>query len=71
MAADAERAVERATESLGYPVLKKEQNKAMNKFISGRDVFVSLPTGFGKTVCYAALPMALIICWIETALILL
>ena len=30
----------------------------MIKFISGHDVFVSLPTWFGKTVCYAALPMA-------------
>ena len=56
--ADAERAVERAAQSLGYPDLKKEQKEAMIKFISGRDVFVSLPTGFGKTVCYAALPMA-------------
>ena len=37
--------------------LTKEQLYAVEQFVSGRDVFVSLPTGSGKSVCYACLPL--------------
>ena len=30
--------------------------KCYNAFISGRDVFVALPTGYGKSLIYACLP---------------
>ena len=36
---------------LGYTSLKDEQRLCIAEFISGRDVFVVLPTGFGKTAC--------------------
>ena len=39
----------------GYK-LKKEQEEAIRKFISGKDVFVCLPTGYGKSVCFMFLP---------------
>ena len=48
--------VARAAASLGYLSLKSEQERAILAFVSGRDVFVSLPTGYGKSLCFALLP---------------
>lgn len=42
---------------LGYLQLKPEQMKVVMEFVRGRDVFAVLPTGFGKTLCYACLPL--------------
>ena len=42
--------------SLGYQTLKEEQLKVMTSFVMGNDVFAVLPTGFGKSLCYACLP---------------
>ena len=42
--------------SLGYYSLKKEQTDIILNFIIGNDVFAVLPTGFGKSLCYACLP---------------
>ena len=47
----------KAVQSLGYRYPTKEQLEVAEKFVSGRDVFVSLPTGSGKSVCYACLPL--------------
>ena len=44
--------------SVGYPELKRQQLEAMIAFMSGKDVFVILPTGFGKSLIYATLPLA-------------
>jgi len=30
-----------------------EQKEAVKAFVDGNDVFVSLPTGFGKSLCFA------------------
>ena len=43
---------------LGYSPLKEEQRASILPFLEGKDVFVLLPTGFGKTVCYSCLPLA-------------
>ena len=45
-------AVYEAINKLGFSSLKPQQMMAINAFIDRRDVFVVLPTGFGKTVFY-------------------
>ena len=42
--------------SLGYQTLKKEELEVMVRFIRGEDIFAVLPTGYGKSLCYACLP---------------
>ena len=47
-----------SAEELGYRDMKPEQLKLVLKFVEGNDVFAILPTGFGKSLCYACLPLA-------------
>ena len=47
-----------AASSLGYTFIKPEQEQAISSFMEGNDVFVSLLTGYGKSLCFAALPCA-------------
>ena len=46
-----------AAQKLEIPSFKPEQERVIKAFMSGRDVFVSLPTGFGKSACYGCLPV--------------
>ena len=46
-----------AARELGHPDLKPEQLKVVETFVKGRDVFSVLPTGYGKSLCYACLPI--------------
>ena len=48
-----EEALAYAATKLGYESLKTEQNEAVKAFFGGNDAFVSLPTGFGKSLCFA------------------
>ncbi len=48
--------MQKAALRLGYDSLKAEQELAITSFIRGNDVFVSLPTGYGKSLCFALLP---------------
>jgi len=41
---------------LGYESLKTEQKEAVKAFVESNHVFVSLPMGFGKSLCFALLP---------------
>ena len=45
-----------AASQLGFASLKSQQLKAILAFCEGKDVFVSLPTGFGKTLIFAVFP---------------
>jgi len=49
-------AVAAATREMGYSKLRANQEAVVRHFMSGRDVFVSLPTGSGKSLCYCILP---------------
>ena len=50
-------AIARAVDAVGFEELKKEQELAIRSFVNGRDVFIALPTGYGKSLCYALLPL--------------
>ena len=45
-----------ATSKLGLEDLKHQQKRALQSFLRGHDVFVCLPTGFGKSVVFQAAP---------------
>ena len=49
-------AVRDAVLKLGYLNLKEKQHEVILSFVKGNDVFVSLPTGSGKSLCFAVLP---------------
>lgn len=42
---------------LGFQSLKLKQKEVVEAFVKGKDVFVALPTGYGKSVVYAILPI--------------
>ena len=50
----------RASERLGFSIVRANQRKSIKTFLDGNDVFESLPTGSGKSLCYAVLPMPLV-----------
>ena len=43
-------AIAEATKLLGYKQLRAKQEQAITQFLKGNDVFVSLPTGPGKSL---------------------
>ena len=47
----------RASQRLGYSSVRDKQLLAIRTFMEGNDVFISLPTGSGKSLYYA-LPYA-------------
>ncbi len=37
-------------------ILSSKQEEAILAFLQNQDVFISLPTGYGKSLCYSLLP---------------
>ena len=42
---------------LGYEKPKEFQIDVVREFVGGRDVFASVPTGSGESICYACTPL--------------
>lgn len=53
---DIESAIDHAVKKAELKELKKEQRRSIYDFVSGKDVFMSLPTDYRKSFCYALLP---------------
>ena len=51
-----EEALQYGADRLGHSVLYKEQKAAITSALQGKDVFITLPTGYGKSLVYQALP---------------
>ena len=51
-----EAALKVVARSHGFTSLKDKQKEAVTSFASGKDVFVALPTGYSKSLCYQGLP---------------
>jgi len=52
-----EAAIESSCAMMGIQKLKEKQKDAITLFVDGNDVLVILPTGFGKSLCFALLPL--------------
>lgn len=50
-------AVSHSMKMMGVSSLKAKQQEAIISFMEGKDVFVSLPTGYGKSMIYCLLPL--------------
>lgn len=49
--------VRNAMQKLNYKAIKDEELEIVEGMMNRRDVFAILPTGFGKTLCFAVLPV--------------
>jgi len=54
---DLARALEQVAKQIGVQSFKPKQVEAVESFVSGKDTFVSLPTGYGKSIIFAILPI--------------
>lgn len=54
---DINTAINNAMKMVGLENLKREQHEAIQEFVNGKDVFVSLLTGYRKSYRYALLPL--------------
>jgi len=52
-----EATIESSCAMMGIQKLKEKQKDAITLFVDGNDVLVILPTGFGKSLCFALLPL--------------
>ena len=58
MEAKKRQAIAESARAMGVVQLKSKQLEALDAFLSGKDTFVFLPTGYRKFIVYAVLPLA-------------
>ena len=58
MEIDREQFILRAALKMGIDVLKEKQKEAIGAFLEGNDVFLTVPTGYGKSLVYGIIPFA-------------
>ena len=46
-----------SVQELGYDRPRPDQLKAVLQFVNAQDTFIPLPTGSGKSLCFASLPL--------------
>ena len=51
-------AIIQASRQLGNVTIRPDQNRAIKSLMEGRNVFISLPTGSRKSLCFSVLPYA-------------
>lgn len=54
---DFQKAVSDVCSTFGVQKLYPQQEKALSEFLNGSDVFVNLPTGYGKSLIYKMAPL--------------
>ena len=54
---DHKEALRLSLQDCGISTLKDKQEEAILTFLSGQDTFVSLPTGYGKSIIFGILPL--------------
>ena len=52
------RAIQEAVRKMGLEDLKEKQNETVTAFLRGSDVFLTVPTGYGKSIVFGVLPYA-------------
>jgi len=50
-------ALDQATQRMGIQGLRTKQLEAIKEFVPGKGTFVCLPTGYGKSIIFAILPL--------------
>ena len=46
-----------SVQELGYDRPRPDQLKAVLQFVNAQDTFIPLPTGSGRSLCFASLPL--------------
>ena len=50
-------AIRSVCDSVGVGSLREKQMEALKPIVLHQDTFICLPTGYGKSLCYALLPL--------------